>query len=73
MLRVWVTKDVPARTMVVGIPAQAKRELSDEAVAEQRQHARRYAEPPLATLRRPLIAAKSISFIVQSPGFGDGP
>tara|TARA_B100001939_G_scaffold323296_1_gene314404 strand:+ start:450 stop:956 length:507 start_codon:yes stop_codon:yes gene_type:complete len=39
-----VTKDVPARTMVVGIPAQAKRELSDEAVAEQRQHARRYAE-----------------------------
>ena len=39
-----VTKDVPARTMVVGIPAQAKRELSDEAVAEQLQHARRYAE-----------------------------
>ena len=39
-----VTKDVPARTMVVGIPAQAKRELADEAVAEQRAHARRYAE-----------------------------
>ena len=39
-----VTKDVPARTMVVGIPAQAKRELTDGAVAEQRAHARRYAE-----------------------------
>ena len=38
-----VTKDVPARTMVVGIPAQPKRELSPEAVDEQRAHARRYA------------------------------
>ena len=39
-----VTRDVPARTMVVGIPAQAKRELMDAAVLEQRAHARRYAQ-----------------------------
>ena len=39
-----VTKDVPPRTMVVGIPAQFKRELDAELVAEQRVHARRYAE-----------------------------
>ena len=39
-----VTKDVPPRTMVVGIPAQAKRDLSEQVVEQQRQHARRYAE-----------------------------
>ena len=39
-----VTKDVPANTMVVGTPAQVKRTLSDSAVEEQRQHARRYAQ-----------------------------
>ena len=39
-----VTKDVPAHMMVVGIPAQPKRELSLETVEQQRLHARRYAE-----------------------------
>ena len=39
-----VTKDVPAHTMVMGIPAQPRRELTAEAVADQRQHARRYAQ-----------------------------
>lgn len=39
-----VTKDVPARTMVLGIPAQPKRELAQGAVDEQREHAHRYAE-----------------------------
>jgi len=29
---------------VMGIPAQPKRELSPEVVADQRRHARRYAE-----------------------------
>jgi carbonic anhydrase/acetyltransferase-like protein (isoleucine patch superfamily) len=39
-----VTKDVPPRTMVVGVPAQARRELSEALVEEQRIHAHRYAE-----------------------------
>ena len=39
-----VTKDVPAHTMVMGIPAQPRRELTPEAVDDQRQHARRYAD-----------------------------
>ena len=39
-----VTRDVPDNTMVMGIPAQPKRELSPEVVADQRCHARRYAE-----------------------------
>jgi carbonic anhydrase/acetyltransferase-like protein (isoleucine patch superfamily) len=39
-----VTRDVPAGAVVMGAPAQAKRELSAEAQAEQRQHARRYRE-----------------------------
>jgi len=37
-----VTKDVPARTLVAGVPAQPRRELSSEEVAAQRQHALRY-------------------------------
>ena len=37
-----VTRDVPPGCLVMGAPAQVKRELSAEAVAEQRQHARRY-------------------------------
>jgi carbonic anhydrase/acetyltransferase-like protein (isoleucine patch superfamily) len=37
-----VTKDVPPRALVMGAPAQIKRELSEEQAAEQREHARRY-------------------------------
>ncbi len=37
-----VTKDVPAGALVMGAPAQMRRELSAEAIAEQREHARRY-------------------------------
>ena len=39
-----VTRDVPAGALVMGAPAQVKRELSPEARAEQRQHARRYRQ-----------------------------
>ena len=39
-----VTRDVPAGALVMGAPAQVKRELSAEARAEQRQHARRYRQ-----------------------------
>ena len=39
-----VTKDVPARMMVMGIPAQPKRELSLESIEQQRLHAQRYSE-----------------------------
>lgn len=39
-----VTRDVAARTMVVGTPAVRKRELTDAAVDEQRNHALRYAK-----------------------------
>ncbi|MDP4682213.1 MAG: gamma carbonic anhydrase family protein [Cyanobium sp. MAG_137] len=39
-----VTRDVPAGTLVMGAPAQVKRELTAEARAEQRQHARRYRQ-----------------------------
>ena len=39
-----VTRDVPAGTLVMGSPAQVKRELTAEARAEQRQHARRYRQ-----------------------------
>ena len=38
-----VTKDVPAQTMVAGVPAAAKRQLDQKLVAEQRAHAQRYA------------------------------
>ena len=37
-----VTKDVPPGALVMGAPAQVKRELSAEAIAGQREHARRY-------------------------------
>ena len=43
-----VTRDVPARAVVMGAPAQVKRELSEQAVAEQRQHARRYRQLAMA-------------------------
>lgn len=39
-----VTKDVPARTLVAGIPAQVKRAFSEESAQEQIQHAIRYSE-----------------------------
>jgi carbonic anhydrase/acetyltransferase-like protein (isoleucine patch superfamily) len=37
-----VTKDVPARSLVVGVPAKVLRALSDEEVAELIEHAKRY-------------------------------
>jgi carbonic anhydrase/acetyltransferase-like protein (isoleucine patch superfamily) len=39
-----VTRDVAPGTLVMGAPAQAKRELSPEAIADQRRHARRYRQ-----------------------------
>jgi len=39
-----VTKDVPPGALVMGAPAVVKRELGPEAMAEQRQHARRYRQ-----------------------------
>ena len=39
-----VTKDVPPGTLVMGAPAAVKRQLSPEAIDEQRCHARRYAQ-----------------------------
>jgi len=52
-----VTRDVPPGALVMGAPAQLKRELSAEAQAEQRQHARRYrqlAEAHAGARKRPL-------------------
>jgi carbonic anhydrase/acetyltransferase-like protein (isoleucine patch superfamily) len=43
-----VTKDVPAGVLVMGAPALPKRQLSAEAVAEQRHHARRYRQLAMA-------------------------
>lgn len=37
-----VTKDVPPRSLVVGVPAKRLREISDEEAAELLEHARRY-------------------------------
>jgi carbonic anhydrase/acetyltransferase-like protein (isoleucine patch superfamily) len=37
-----VTKDVPAGAVVMGAPAQVKREQSREAIEAQREHARKY-------------------------------
>jgi carbonic anhydrase/acetyltransferase-like protein (isoleucine patch superfamily) len=37
-----VTKDVPARSLVVGVPAKLLRSISDEEAAELIEHARRY-------------------------------
>lgn len=37
-----VTKDVPPGVLVMGAPALVKRELSPQAIASQREHARRY-------------------------------
>jgi len=38
-----VTRDVPAGTVVMGAPAVVKRSLDPDAIAEQRDHARRYS------------------------------
>ena len=54
-----VTRDVPPRSLVMGAPAQVKRELSAEVVAEQHQHARRYQQLAQAHAGRS-----------QSTGFG---
>jgi carbonic anhydrase/acetyltransferase-like protein (isoleucine patch superfamily) len=43
-----VTRDVPAGTLVMGTPAQVKRELSADARAEQMDHARRYRQLAMA-------------------------
>ncbi|MCP9886414.1 gamma carbonic anhydrase family protein [Cyanobium sp. ATX 6A2] len=43
-----VTRDVPPGALVMGAPAQVKRELSPEAVADQREHARRYRQLAMA-------------------------
>ena len=43
-----VTKNVPPRALVMGAPAQMKRELSEEQAAEQRDHARRYRQLAMA-------------------------
>ena len=39
-----VTRDVPPGALVMGAPAQVKRQLSAEAMADQRLHARRYRQ-----------------------------
>jgi len=43
-----VTKDVPPGALVMGAPAVVKRQQSPEAIAEQRQHARRYRQLAMA-------------------------
>ena len=47
-----VTCDVPAGTLVMGAPAQVKRELTADAIAAQRDHARRYRELAASHARR---------------------
>jgi acetyltransferase-like isoleucine patch superfamily enzyme len=39
-----VTRDVPAGALVIGAPAEIRRQLSAEAIEQQRQHARRYRQ-----------------------------
>ena len=43
-----VTKDVPPGAVVMGAPAAVKRELTPQAIAEQREHARRYRQLAMA-------------------------
>ncbi|MFM7314564.1 MAG: gamma carbonic anhydrase family protein [Cyanobium sp.] len=43
-----VTRDVPAGALVMGAPAVVKRQLSADAVASQREHARRYRQLAMA-------------------------
>ncbi len=39
-----VTRDVPDGALVMGAPAEVRRQLSAEAIEQQRQHARRYRQ-----------------------------
>jgi carbonic anhydrase/acetyltransferase-like protein (isoleucine patch superfamily) len=39
-----VTRDVPDGALVMGAPAEVRRQLSAEAIEQQRQHARRYGQ-----------------------------
>ncbi len=59
-----VTRDVPAGAVVMGAPAQVKRELGAEAVEAQRQHARRYRRLAMAHAGR-----SSDHGFSGSPGF----
>lgn len=43
-----VTKDVPARSLVLGIPAQVKREVSEEEAQGLIEHAKQYEELALS-------------------------
>jgi carbonic anhydrase/acetyltransferase-like protein (isoleucine patch superfamily) len=43
-----VTRDVPAGAVVMGAPAVVKRQQSPEAIAQQRDHARRYSQLAMA-------------------------
>jgi acetyltransferase-like isoleucine patch superfamily enzyme len=43
-----VTRDVPPGALVMGTPATVKRQLSPEAIAEQRLHAQRYRQLAMA-------------------------
>jgi carbonic anhydrase/acetyltransferase-like protein (isoleucine patch superfamily) len=43
-----VTRDVPPGAVVMGAPAQPKRQLSEEAIRHQRDHARRYRQLAMA-------------------------
>ena len=43
-----VTRDVPPGALVMGTPATVKRQLSSEAIAEQRLHAQRYRQLAMA-------------------------
>jgi carbonic anhydrase/acetyltransferase-like protein (isoleucine patch superfamily) len=52
-----VTKDVPAGALVMGAPAQVKRQLSPEAIEGQRLHARRYRQLAAAHARQESGAA----------------
>jgi carbonic anhydrase/acetyltransferase-like protein (isoleucine patch superfamily) len=48
-----VTKDVPPGALVMGTPATVKRQLSSEAIAEQRLHAQRYRQLAMVHAGRP--------------------
>jgi carbonic anhydrase/acetyltransferase-like protein (isoleucine patch superfamily) len=43
-----VTRDVPAGALVMGTPAQVRRQLSPEEIAGQRHHARQYRQLAMA-------------------------